>query len=213
MAVSSGSAPSLTLADLDVGTAVKVGNDRYILCIKWTATASMLREDVLPTSMKMQNSSSVAADYDGSIVDDYLTNTYVPSLPSSVTKYMSTGNFTINVADVGAASTTTKTIQRKIIVPQYSMMADTGSLTTVLKAYYETTNANTARIAKSNGTAVEYWLCDAWTNGTQRNMHTVMNTGGRYRRGQDNSYYVRPYIYMQMATPVKIVNDEYVLGD
>ena len=207
-----GGTQTFPLSDLPAGTGVKIGTDQYILTQKWTITAELYKESVLPTSMKMHSAGGTPSDYENSIVDEYLTSTFANSLPSGLSQYLILNTISYAMVVSGGTSTTTKTIQRSIVVPEYNGLADNSTVVGVLKTYFGTTDANTARISKNSGTAVEYWLRDAWTNGSSFNQHTVMSTGSRYRRGRTNSYYVRPVIYISLSTPVKIVGNEYVLS-
>lgn len=188
------------LSDLENGTGVKIGNSMFIIVSG--SSARYLLRDALLNKRAFFTTITANVDYEGSNVDNYLVNTFIPAFSTKIRSYMVDANISCVVNNNGTEST--KTIVRKAFLPSYSAL-NGNSWKTSLKTYYGVTNDNTASVSKYSGDAKTYWLRDAYTGSTER-ARSVSSSGALSYGKVNAQYYTRPCICMSNDTPVKEVN-------
>lgn len=207
-----GTDQSLKIGDLETASEVKLGSTStviYIYCGKMSGNALLLRKNCIDNSNKKFRASG-NPDYDGSNLDTYLVDTVYPTYGTLAKDKMVDTTFNIKVGD--GSTTTTKSITRKIFAPPYSMLGTSGTLTVVLKKYYNTTSGNTSRIAKdSGGTARNWWTCDA-SNATQVKAISSSGTDGNYAVTM-TTIYARPCLTLDPNAKVALENGVYILQE
>lgn len=197
----------LTITDVPLGSGVKIGTEQFIAVNRVTDGTLMFRDELLSSTMKMYNSAPSVTDYEGSIVDTYLSTTYLDSFTAQLQSYFVLRGYPCITYD--GSSSATKTINRKIVVSNKASLEDSIVLSS-LKTYYGVTEDDDSRIAKLSGVATPYWLRDANTSIAER-MQNVAATGIFSRNALNKLYGVRPFLTLDPNTPVQIVNGEYVV--
>lgn len=169
----------LTIGSLTAGTEVTVmesnvahpwiflgkdSNDNCILIRKNTYSTRAMNSSVLATT-----------DYDGTSMDMWLQGDYQTRFTQGVVSHLSPKSITYTVySPSGSPTSFTKTIKRSVYLPSMHEMGFGGSeggdsYIDVLKAFYDTTDAKTARIANNeSGAAVHYWSRTASIQGESR---------------------------------------------
>jgi hypothetical protein len=212
MAAQGGADQSLKIGDLETASEVKLGSTStviYIYCGKLGGNALLLRKNCISGSnVKFRTSGN--PDYEGSNLDTYLLNTIYPTYSDLAKSKMVDTTITITVGD--GAATSTKNISRKIFAPTDSQMGNSGSITTVLKKYFNTTGSNASRVATDDGgTARGYWSSGA---ATATNVRVITSTGSSSSGGVNvTSYYVRPCLTLDPNAKVALDNGVYVLQE
>lgn len=203
--------PSITINDIDAGTGVKVGDNMYILVYKGTNNAYLLRDYVFETKRKMFSTAPATVDYASSAVDTYLTGTFTNSLSAKVRNVLYP--VTIKCVTYNGSATGESSIQRSVFLLNNSNVGDSTGIVSALKKYYGTTNANTARVARtsSDNTARAWWLRDAYTGNTNR-FHVVASAGTISYQQSTTANYVRPVISISSMAGVRLVDGIYVLA-
>ena len=197
-----------TLENLDAGTGVKFGTHTFIIVNKKSDAVVLLRDFTLG-SYQMFSSTQNTVDYDGSIVDDYLSTTYAGSFSDGLKALMKATSVTYTIASL--SSETTKTITRYIRIPNYSEFSAT-SWTTALKKYYDVSTESDARIAKNSpNTAVKWWIMDAYKESSAVKMRYV-NASGVIQRQTVTSYSnIRPVLHIDKNAKVQFDGETYIV--
>lgn len=204
---------AIKLKDIPVASTFRTSDTtttNYIFLGIINGTAWMLRELVINTASKMRN--DTLCDYEGSLIDNYLTNTWVPSFAQHAKDAMEETSVTFPASDGNAVIN--KTISRKAFLLTYGqIIGNANNVVGTLKKYYNTTSANTARAAKdANGNGRSWWTCSA--NSTT-NMGTVGGSGSGGNTTPNTpagTIYRRPVVSFNKETTVKLVNGIYILA-
>lgn len=166
-----------------------------------------LREEA---AVQKRAHSSNYASYDGCESDVWMNNEesgYLSRFDEETRSYMtyaSIGYCDYNLNDEHTAQYATIT-RRAFSLSRsnvgYASTAEGPSFLDALKTYYNTTNANTARIGKnSNKTAVYWWLRSGASQTACRIVHT---SGSEYSNNATNgSFWLRPALSFSEGTPV-----------
>ena len=198
-----------TLHDLTPGVTFKLSDASTITWIylgEAYGNALMLREYLLGTTYKMWDTTTTNADYDGSNVDTYLIGSFYDAQSAATKSILS--DSAISVITYDGSASAQKTLNRKVFI----LNATEANTTFIdaLKAFYNTSSVNNARVAKpSGGSASTWWLRDAYTSNTNR-MRVVQTSGDiTYAQGTGKNY-VRPVISLLTTTKVALVDGLYV---
>lgn len=203
--------PSLTFEDIPAGSLFRASSAstvNFIFLGIAYGNAIILREKVSGSAIKIASASAYPATYVDSLVDQYLSNDVYNAFSDNMRGLMA--DATISCVTYNGSVSSTETITRKI----FALSAAEVSTTFIdaLKAYYNTTSDNTARIAKkADDTAVAWWLRDARTAGTQAQIKTVTTSGAVAQTGENaGSTYARAAISMVKSTPLALENGVYI---
>lgn len=203
-----GKAPDDVIGVLEPGSKVKLGMYPFIV-MEQTENYTIIMRDVALGSRAQSSAVTTNADYDGSPVDTYLTGTYIPSFSQIFKNIMVTAPVVISTNYDG--TTGTKTINRNCVVPSQTQMQKSGWLA-ALKSYYGVTTDNQARIAyNSSGTAVAYWLCNAYPSNS--GLYYTISSGGAVGRtaAYGHTYNQRPLIFIDPTAKVIFDGTQYVI--
>lgn len=203
---------SLTFEDIPAGSLFKTSSAstiEYIFLGIAYGNAIILRERTVGSAIKIASSAAYPATYVDSLLDKYFSNDLYNAYGDSMRSLMA--DSTISCVTYNGSVSSTETITRKIFALSEAEVSTT--FINALKAYYNTTAGNTARIAKkADGTAVAWWLRDARTAGSQAQIKIVTSSGSVSHTGENaGSTYARAAISMVKSTPLVLENGVYIL--
>ena len=204
---------SITLKDLQTASVFRTSGTstfNYIYLGIINGTAWLLMEQVISTASKMRN--DALCDYEGSLIDNYLTNTWQPSFSEHAKEYMENTTVTFPASD--GTNVVNKTITRKAFLPTLAQLKDNANgILSVLKKYHNTTSANTARQAKdSGGTYRGYWTCSAVSTTSMSSIGATGTNGNFTPNTPSGTIYRRPIVSFSKDTPVRLVDGAYILA-
>lgn len=205
------SVSSLTFEDIPVGSPFMFRAESTVIFVYLGiayGNAILLRELAISSAKKIESSITYPVTYVDSLVDTYCSTTFYDTFDAKGQSIMADSS--IDCIEYDGSVSSTATIARKIFCLSVTDIETT--FIGALKAYYSTTNANTARIAKkSDDTTVRYWLRDARTAGTGGYVRVVETTGVLNYTGENaGSIYVRPAVSVAKTTPLVLVNGVYL---
>lgn len=203
-------AKQLCLKDVPIGAYFKeaASSVLWIYCGVEFGNSQLIRDQVLSSASKLRN--DTLCDYEGGVIDTYLTGTYYNAQSEALRAAMADSEISYPASDGSAV--VTKTITRKIYIPTYAQ-SYSGKVLNGLKANRKTTNSNESRKAMDSGGYYRGW----WTmsarsttymysyGGSGASSYTAPNVGS-------GTVYRRPMISLKQDTPVALVDGIYVLA-
>lgn len=204
---------AIKLKDIPVASSFRTSETttvNYIFLGIINGTAWMLREWVINTATKMRD--NTLCDYEGSLIDNYLTNTLIPDFSQHAQECMQETSVTFPASD--GTAVVNKTINRKAFLLTHNQLNNSGNnVLSTLKKYYGTTSGNTARIAKDNGgTARAWWTCSAGSTTYMKTVSNIGSAGDTVPNSGSGLVYRRPVVSFNKETTVKLVDGIYILA-
>ena len=203
---------ALKIKDIPTGVLFKFAKTEasYIYLGVINGTAWMLLERVLNTAVKMRN--NTLCDYENSNIDTYLSTTYYGTFGQKYQNAMKDTTVTFPASDGSTVSD--KTITRKIFLLTSAQIGNSNvnNVLSTLKKYYNTTSANTARIAKdANGTNRAWWTCTAVSISNMKSVGSSGSFGDTPPNTAGGTLYRRPVVSINKETEVELVDGAYVM--
>lgn len=172
------------------------------------------------TTRAMNSSALTTTDYDGTSMDEWLQGDYQTRFTQALASYLSPKSITYTVyAPSDSPTSFTKTISRSVYLPSMYEMGFGGSeggdsYLDVLKAFYNTTDTKTARIANNeSGTAVHYWSRTATTQADNRFRYVRQWGDEIYGTSTLSTVCTRPMMSLLPTTPIsEVEGGGYVVG-
>lgn len=179
----------------------------WIYCGIEFGNCQLIRDQVLSNASKLRN--DTLCDYEGGVIDTYLTGTYYNAQSEALRNAMADSEISYPASDGSAV--VTKTITRKIYIPTYAQ-SYSGKVRDALLVNKKYPSDNNARKATDSGGSYRAWWTMSAKSTTQ--MYTF-SAGGAAGYTAPNTgsglVYRRPMISLKQDTPVELVDGVYVL--
>lgn len=200
----------LCLKDVPIGAYFKeaASSVLWIYCGVEFGNSQLIRDQVLSSASKLRN--DTLCDYEGGVIDMYLTGTYYNAQSEALRSAMADSEISYPASDGSAV--VTKTITRKIYIPTYAQ-SYSGKVMAGMQANKKETNWNHNRKAMDSGENYRAWWTMSAKSTTQVYAFSVAGaTGGYAPNIGSGTFYRRPMISLKQDTPVALVDGVYILA-